>query len=213
MFSRKKLENSKSWILLRQHKQSLGWPRWPPPPPRPRSRGLRLPTHNRCHLDYFQHFEKKTIHPPSSKKLESTWVLVLDDTLGKKYSGRFFNQKCAKLFYSPHERIREKKSYIPIWTTTGPIKLYIVLQKTFRVTLLFPVGNFVKGKIAPENFSVKLLCIFVGFFVFIKIDPALCAKSRAKRLFSMRKKGSPREPSNLINSRRDIGFAPSKLCP
>ena len=104
MFSRKKLENSKSWILLRQHKQSLGWPRWPPPPPRP-----RLPTHNRCHLDYFQHFEKKTIHPPSSKKLESTWVLVLDDTLGKKYSGRFFNQKCAKLFYSPHERIREKK--------------------------------------------------------------------------------------------------------
>ena len=109
MFSRKKLENSKSWILLRQHKQSLGWPRWPPPPPRPRSRGLRLPTHNRCHLDYFQHFEKKTIHPPSSKKLESTWVLVLDDTLGKKYSGRFFNQKCAKLFYSPHERIREKK--------------------------------------------------------------------------------------------------------
>ena len=70
-----------------------------------------------------------------------------------------------------------------------------------------------KGKIAPENFSVKLLCIFVGFFVFIKIDPALCAKSRAKRLFSMRKKGSPREPSNLINSRRDIGFAPSKLCP
>ena len=212
MFSRKKLENSKSWILLRQHKQSLGWPRWPPPPPRPRSRGLRLPTHNRCHLDYFQHFEKKTIHPPSSKKLESTWVLVLDDTLGKKYSGRFFNQKCAKLFLLiSWENSRKKIVYN--WTTTGPIKLYIIFQKTFRVTLLFPVANFVKGKIAPENFSVKLLCIFVGFFVFIKIDPALCAKSRAKRLFSMRKKGSPREPSNLINSRRDIGFAPSKLCP
>ena len=201
MFSRKKLENSKSWILLRQHKQSLGWPRWPPPPP-----------HNRCHLDYFQHFEKKTIHPPSSKKLESTWVLVLDDTLGKKYTGRFFESKMCKTFLlTSWENSRKKIVYN--WTTKGPIKLYIVLQKTFRVTLLFPVGNFVKGKIAPENFSVKLLCIFVGFFVFIKIDPALCAKSRAKRLFSMRKKGSPREPSNLINSRRDIGFAPSKLCP
>ena len=82
MFSRKKLENSKSWILLRQQKQSgdLG--------------GLHVLNsttyvHNRCHLDYFQHFEKKTIHPPSSKKLESTWVLVLDDTLGKKYIGLF----------------------------------------------------------------------------------------------------------------------------
>ena len=125
----------------------------------------------------------------------------------------FWIKNVQNFFTHLMREFEKKKSYIPIWTTTGPIKLYIILQKTFRVTLLFPVGNFVKGKIAPENFSVKLLCIFVGFFVFIKIDPALCAKSRAKRLFSMRKKGSPREPSNLINSRRDIGFAPSKLCP
>ena len=200
MFSRKKLENSKSWILLRQHKQSLGWPRWPPPP------------HNRCHLDYFQHFEKKTIHPPSSKKLESTWVLVLDDTLGKKYSGRFLI-KNVRNFFTHLMRENSRKKIVYNWTTKGPIKLYIVLQKTFRVTLLFPVGNFVKGKTTLENFpwNYYVYLIFVGFFVFIKID--LCAKSRAKRLFSMRKKGSPREPSNLINSRRDIGFAPSKLCP
>ena len=153
MFSRKKLENSKSWILLRQHKQSLGWPRWPPPP------------HNRCHLDYFQHFEKKTIHPPSSKKLESTWVLVLDDTLGKKYSGRFLI-KNVRNFFTHLMRENSRKKIVYNWTTTGPIKLYIYITKDVLSYFIISCGKFCEGKNYSREFSVKLLCIFDICWIF-----------------------------------------------